>query len=310
MRALVWTPVLIATLLFAAPYPASAFDLGLEADASFIYGDGRDTLQDEVQGGRFRALLEIANFGLEAEGGFVEWSGDEGRGIGDFSSDVQAMNFLVAGHFLMRDLGLRVGLGVVIPVADQFLVQSGNLAGSASIESVAGNFGQRDLWLFTPDRLGILIPVHFGVSLAEIVHIEADFTPFILIPTAEDEVLTPSVISDEPALVVGYQAWVQAGIELTLIGPLGIEVGARLSQVFYWQEEADAATTDPNAPRTTRASRTESQLTLDPYVGLVLGPAKVTYRVFFNLDGPNGPSFTDETRYGMMLTAALDVDLL
>ena len=293
---------------------AQAFDLGIEADAVFLHGETNDggdlPLKLEFKGALFRHLVKLNRFGIEVQGGFVdrETTTQVLDSANSVSTGIQSTNLRIAGHYMFDDIGLRIGLGLVIPLANQSHVdESRGIVIPNPVGPTAAAYGDRDLWLFTPGRLGILIPVQFDTEFLNLIRFELSATPFVLIPVEEGETLPVGLRLPDPPLIAGLQAHVESAIALALFGPVGFEAGARLSQVLYYRGEISA----PDGPvEGVFDSEIVAQLAFEPFLGITAGPAAVRVRLNINLDEPAGPSFQDDNFYGLQLQGIVRADLL
>ncbi len=294
----------LTALVMSSASVAEGVELEVEVDASFLYGTTTDApsgAEPALFGALVRTLVVLDPVGIEIEGGFADWTVD--TPVGDFSTGIQGTNLLVAGHYFLpvRVVDAQIGLGVSVPTASaSALDDEAGIAVDDPVRLASPPFGSRDLWLFTPGRLGVLVPTRFETSYYDLLRLDARFTPFALIPVVAGPPLGAAE-EDRPPFAVGVQTEVEGAIELPqLLGPVGLDVGVGISQVVYWED----------APQTGLDEEGElvSQVAVEPFIGVTTGPVTIWTRLNINVDPPFGPSFSEVNPFGLRVQVSLRLD--
>lgn len=192
----------------------------------------------------------------------------------DEESAARPGNLLLGGRFV-QELGtypwlfeVKAGLEVALPTAlldedDDFVDNALRLAAWGGASSMRGS---RDAWLWTPDRLSLVVPVAF-VSRHSALHLEASLDVGTLI----------SIEGEDPEVAVQFL----------------IEGGWRIAETFLL-----AAAFSGSAVPTADGDTFQSALSL--LADLALGEGAGIYaRLWMNLDDPNGFAFDDDGIWGM-----------
>jgi hypothetical protein len=165
-------------------------------------------------------------------------------------SPITFNNPFVSGHYKkeMGPMRFRLGLGVGIPLASDEFGED-----TVSLAAQAGAYGAWDYWLYAPKTLSIVLPAR----------IEFKAGPVIL---GGDAAIAGYIGTGDYDSQFGFQL---GGDVLVPIGLFG--VGAQLRAVSV--PTADVDTT---------------QISLEPFAQVSLGPARVRAGFIFNLDDPYG----------------------